>query len=434
MGSLLTLTKQALGLAPLAPLPLDLKLLVGTDALGRTNPLWQYTGAEPPKWLGTDNGTEQTRTGYSNHDTAYAVINYILTVAASVPWGAYRVRASDDTVERLGAHPLVDLLYRPTPRHSWSDVVLASTGYLQTTGNAYLHGVRPAFGSRKGKVNELWPMPPTVEVRGGGWVQPVTGYRLPKGNGEFQTWSPKEMLHLKYWNPDDQRYGLSPVQAGARSLTAAVAGLEARVRQYQNQGPPGILFNKDTGEPWTEAQLGGFRNYLARFFGSGRDRGRLPVVGGDLGFLNMGLSPVDLDVLAAIPHDKDAVCDLFRFPGQLLNGAKGSTFNNVSEARRSLYTACVLPLLDLLRDGLNRYLGADYDDGVYLDYDVSGIPELQANKQEMASWLATAWWVSTQDRQRMMGVAVDESLPKYLIPAGLVPADQLNALPPDGEV
>lgn len=430
MGSFLTVTKQALGLQPVAPTRLDVKLLSGsTDHLGRTMPMVSYTNGEQPRWLSTDAG-ELTKTGYSNHAVAYAVISYILTTAAAVPWAVYQVK-SDDTVERLPKHPLADLLYRPNPRHSWADIVLHGCGHLLTCGNAYLHGVRPDMGSRAGKIGEVWPMPATLEVRGGGWLEEVTGYRLQKASGGYESWEPADILHLKYWNPEDTKYGLSPVAAGIHSLTAAKSGIEARVRQYQNQGPPGILFDKTpNGEPWTDSQMQGFRAYLSRFFGGGRDRGRVPVLGGELGYLNLGLSPVDLDVLAAIPHDKDAVCDLYHFPGQLLNGAKGSTFNNVSEARRALYTTCITPLLSVLRDGLNRWLGEEYGDGVYIDFDLSAVPELQANKKELAEWLALAWWIPTARKQEMMGEAVDKDLPQYLIPAGLVPSDQLSPTPP----
>ncbi|GAB2959067.1 phage portal protein [Hymenobacter coalescens] len=435
MGSLIDLTKQAFGLAPIAPTRMDLKLLPGTtDTLGRTLPMsgLSVLGTGGVQWLGSE-GSDLTRNGYTNHATAYSIINYILTTAQPLPWGVYRVKA-DDTTERLAAHPLYDLLYRPNPRQSWAELKTQLQGYLLTTGNAYVYGVRPSLGSKAGRKAELWALPaPLVEIEGGGWMQEVAGYKVPNGQGGYTRFEAADVLHLRYWNPDDSKYGLSPVAAGIDTITAAKAGLTSRVRQYQNQGPAGILWDKTSTEPWSPEQAQGVRSWWRRFLPGGRQSGELPIVGGELGYTQLGLSPVDLDVLAAIPHDKDAVADLFRFPGQLLNGSKGTTFSNMGEAGAALYSRCVIPLETMIRDGLNRWLGADYGDGVYIDFDTSHIPELQPNKEKLAAWLASAWWVSTQDKQRMMGVEVDDTLPRYLVPASLVDPQAVPPAPDDAE-
>lgn len=432
MGSLTDLTKQALGLAPIAPTRLDVKLLSGTtDALGRTLPM-QFTGAGDVRWLGNE-GSELTRNGYTNHATAYSVINYILTTAATLPWGAYKL-TEDDTGERLPKHPLYDLMYRPNAKQTWQELLTQARGYLLTTGNAYFYAVRPEFGSRAGKKGELWVLPsPLVEIDGGGWMQEVTAYKIRNTNGTFTTYAPEDVLHLKYWNPDDSKYGLSPVAAGIDSITAAKYGLTSRVRQYQNQGPAGIIYDETSTEKWTAEQSATVRNWFRRFLPGGKQGGEIPVVGGKIGYTQLGLSPVDLDVLAAIPHDKDAIADLYRFPGQLLNGSKGTTFSNMGEAGRGLYNRCIIPLESMLRDGLNRWLGADYGDEVYLDFDLSGIPELQANKKELAEWLAVAWWVPVEEKQKMMGVETKWDGPAYMVPAGLMGSDSLGA-PATGEV
>lgn len=435
MGSLTELTKQALGLAPIRPTQLDLKLLSGTtDALGRTLPMSGVSlmGTTSVQWLGNE-GNELTKNGYSNHATAYSVINYILSTGQTLPWGVYKLK-QDDTGERIPKHPLYDLMYRPNPRQTWPELLTAAKGYLLTTGNAYLYAVRPKFGSQSGKIGEVWVLPsPVVEIVGGEWLKEVESYRIRNDRGTYDTYAPEDILHLKYWNPDCAKYGLGPVAAGIDTITAAKAGLVSRVRQYQNQGPAGILYDETSTEPWTDGQKATVRNWFRRFLPGGKQGGEIPIVGGKMGYTQLGLSPVDLDVLAAIPHDKDAVADLFRFPGQLLNGSKGTTFSNMGEASRGLYNRCVIPLETMLRDGLNRWIGPDYDDAIYLDFDLSGIPELQANKQELATWLATAYWVPTQEKQRMMGVEVDDTLPKYFIPAGLVSSETIG-LPPTEEI
>lgn len=431
MNALFETTLQAVGLRKLAPTKLDLKLL--TDGLGRTQPMGYATGTALASWLGST-GDALSASGYTNHGTAYSVVSYILKVAAPIPWAVYKLDKADNKAKPVPAHPLADLLYRPNPKQSWADLKTEAEGCDLLHGEIFLRGVRPPAGSRAGKVSEVWVLPPAcVELLplGGqlGMYDTPTGYRFTDpATGRWTDYPAEEILHLKRWNPANPQRGLSPVSASIDALTAAKAGLTNRVTQYQNQGPPGIVYDENQ-EPWAPEQARGVQAFFNSFKPGGRRQGNLPVLTGKLGYLKLGLSPVDLDVLAAIPHDKDAVADIWHFPGQLMNGSKGTTFSNMGEAGAALYSRCVIPEETYFRDGLNRWLGPDWDDEVYLDFDVSHIPELQPNKEKLAQWLATAWWVSVPEKQRMMGVTVDWKGEPFMVPAGLVPASAIGQAP-----
>jgi HK97 family phage portal protein len=430
MNPLLDTTLQALGLKDLRPTPLDKKLL--TDPIGRTLPMQAATyGTGLASWLGMQ-GDQLSATGYTNHGTAYSVISYILATCQPLLWAVYALDKEDGKAKPQPKHPLANLLYRPNPQQSWADFKTECEGGMQLHGEVFIRKVKPPFGTMRGKTAELWAMlGPTVQLlplAGLGKFETPTGYRFTDpATGKFIDYPAEEVIHLKYWNPQDPHRGLSPISAGIDAVTAAKAGLESRVRQYQNQGPAGLIFSKSTAsgaaDNWTAEQAGRVQQWFGSFFRGGRRSGQIPIVNKDMGFLSMGLSPVDLDVLAAIPHDKDAICDLYRFPGQLLNGSKGTTFSNMGEAGAALYSRCVIPLETLIRDGLNRDLGAEYGDEVYLDFDTSHIPELQEDKKALAEWLALAYWIPFRDKQRMMGVEVepdDSGLAKYFIPATLI--------------
>lgn len=436
MNDLVNTALQAFGLKEVAPTRLDLKLF--TDELGRTLPMSgvsaaQYVGTASTKWLGTGSG-DLSQSGYSNHGTAFSVVSYMCDVAATIPWYAYALDKTDNKAKRVPKHPLADLLYRPNPRQSWPELKRQLEGAYLVRGEVYLRLVRPLAGSRKGKTSEIWGLVGTVEplpLTGLGEFDTPTGYRHTDAlTGRVTDYPAEEILPILTWNPMNPHRGLSPVQAGIDAVTAAKSGLESRVRQYQNQGPPGIVFDEGT-EKWTTEQATGVQRWFDSFRPGRRREGNVPVISGKLGYLKLGLSPVDMDVLAAIPHDKDAICDLWHFPGQLLNGSKGTTFSNMGEAGTALYNRCVLPLESVMRDKLNARLGGEYDDDVYLDFETSHIPELQEDLKEQAAALRDCYWMSTQEKQRRMGLEVDESLPKYLFPSTLVTQEELG-VPPVG--
>lgn len=435
MGSLIELTKQLFGLEPPRPLQMDQKLLSGTtDALGRTLPMSGFTlmGNNGPQWIDFDQ--KLARDQYQG--VVFLIVSSILRKAKAVPWGVFKPGQKDERASLVPAsHPLNNLLWRPNFRQSWGDVVEEMGGFLLIKGNTYGYAIKPEFGSRAGRTDELFPMHAgrTKPIAGDRWVDPVKGYKFDEGNGKFTLYKPEEVVHIKYWNPDDANEGLSPLRAMGKFVTAADSGLNASVRQFQNQGPAGVIYDKTSAEPWTAQQSASVRSWFRSFFPGGKQHGEIPIVGGELGYLQLGLSATDLDILESLQVTTRMLCSGYGYPAELLNDKAASTYNNVSEARKAAYTDSVLPLLDKLKEGLNRFIGPEYKDEVFFDYITDGIPELQENKKEQVLMLKEAYWMSTQDKQRSMGLEVDESLPKYLIPAGLVGSDTLS-LPPTEEV
>jgi phage portal protein BeeE len=441
MNDLVNTALQAFGLKELAVTKLDLKLL--TDEIGRTLPIGatsgQYVGTASINWLGKGNGEDPSSAGYSNHGTAFSVVSYILDTAAPIPWGVYKLDGADNRAELQPKHPLSALLYRPNPKQTWAQLKRQAQGSYEVNGEFFLRAVRPAVrsGGRGGKTAEIWCLVGKVELlplTGLGEFDMPTGYRHTDAiTGRVTDYPAEEILHEFTWNPRNPHRGLSPVAAGSDAITAAKSGLESRVREYQNQGPAGLLYSKATAlgdaDTWTAEQANRVQQWFSGFFQGGKRGGQIPIVNKDMGYLSMGLSPVDLDVLAAIPYDKDAICDLWHFPGQLLNGSKGTTFSNMGEAGAALYNRCVIPLETVFKDSLNRWLGPEYNDEVYIDFSTEHIPELQEDLKDQIAALKDCHWMSNWDKQARMGLKVDKRIPEYLFPSTLVTLEELGTPP-----
>ncbi|UOR05858.1 phage portal protein [Hymenobacter aerilatus] len=397
------------------------KAIVGNDALGRTNPI-NIVGNSAINWLGTGNDTI-TKDGYSASATGYAIQNFILTSAKKIDWKAYKLTGDDNKKEPVTNHPLANILYRPNYSQSWSQFKNEALAHYLLTGNAYIWFNRNV----KGKTIEMIVLPFATEVLGGGFMKEVTGYKVLKTDGTFDTYEAADVLHLKTFNPESYKYGLSPVTACYKAFTASNASLDALVKLLQNLGPAGVLFNKEKDFEWTPEQSNSIRSWYKQYSNGGKNQGQLPIFSNEVGYVKLGLNTVELEVLKVINASRDMICDAYSFPNQLLNGDNSSTFNNKNEARKSVYTNCVIPLETELRDGLNRMLGQEYNDEVFIDFDTSNITELQEDKKEMVSWLKDAWWVSTAEKQAMLGVKVDKTLPQYILPNTKKSTDETDA-------
>lgn len=72
------------------------------------------------------------------------------------------------------------------------------------------------------------------------------------------------------------------------------------------------------------------------------------------------------------------ICNVLSFPAQLI-GLKDSTYQNGKEAKKALWEKCVIPVLDKLKDGYNRWLAPQFGE-VTLDYDLEHIDAIQEDR------------------------------------------------------
>jgi len=297
-------------------------------------------------------------------------------------------------------------------------------GFKLVTGNSYIHMIGPTAGPNKGSIREMWNIPSQI-IRpvAGDRMEPVRGYKYLDSN---EIISPESMIHLKYWTPEyfngQNLVGLSPLRASLRLVTKSNSSFDSSVGALQNQGAFGIISaTKDT--QLTEEQADMIERKLMKKVGGPDNRGKNIVTSADLKWQQMGMSPVDLNIIESDRMDLRSLCNVYHVPSELFNDTANKTYSNTKEAGSAVYTNAVLPALNQFRDALNQYISSKYP-GLYCDYDASMISELQDDLQLMTTALAGAWWLTPEERRDIMNFPADDTNPllkDYWIPAGLVP-------------
>ena len=123
-----------------------------------------------------------------------------------------------------------------------------------------------------------------------------------------------------------------------------------------------------------------------------------------MGYLPLGLSLADMDVSTLSGIDFTKLCNAYKFPEILLNNQDSSTFNNVSQAEKLLYTNSILPNIYLFRDALVNGITPMYMDGIKrtVEIDISEIPALQDDMKQQAEALNTMWWITPNEKRDIM--------------------------------
>lgn len=433
----------------------------------------ERTGVGTITWQGGD-AIDQVRNGYVGNDIVFSCIKLISDKAKLAPWHEYKIidkkaysqyrakMAQPDKItdwkeiKALQAKAMQqvetrtkisDLLEFPNIDDTFADIIEAAVSYKLITGNSYIWGKTIQAGNNKGLPNSLHVLPSQymqIMAAIGSLPAEVVGYFLQVD--KITQFDRKEILHDKFFNPQwngngIQLYGLSPLQAAAKVITRSNNGKEYSVSAYQNGGPPGVLFvKKDQGFNGVDltAQVDLIKKRLKDYEGS-KNANKIPISGFEIGYQQIGLSPVDMDILESELFDMRAICNIYGVPSQLLNDSTNKTYNNQLEGEKALTTRCALPLLASLRDNFNRKLKLDWTNGQtasIIDFDLSVYPELEQNKLEQVNWLEKSL-LPIYRRYEILGESIPEWMDEatrntILVPSGYKPLDEaLINLPND---
>jgi HK97 family phage portal protein len=406
--------------------------------------------------------------GYVANDIVYSIIKLITDKAKIAPFHVYRVvdekaakkykslaAQKDINLKELetlhkkayelytGDQRLNELLKYPNEEDCWSDLVEQWCGFKLITGNSFIYGKLIEAGNNQGKPFELFALPSQyMAIIANINVFPPTraGYQLYYG--EMWSFDTKEILHDKYFNPQwgvtgGQLYGQSPLRAAAKNLTRSNEAKTAAVASFQNGGPAGVLFmNDERFDPTSgQAQAQALKTAVSQK-GGAANFNSIAVSGYKVDWKQIGLSPVELNIIESEKWDLKALCNIYGVPSQLLNDSDSKTYNNQREGEKALTLRCAIPLLNALTENLNRKLHTDWGykgTNLYVDYDLSVFGELEANKAEQTAWLNTAWWISPKQKLDIMNIEVPDYIPteeleKLYIPTGLQTIDQFEPL------
>jgi HK97 family phage portal protein len=339
-----------------------------TPAAARVAELFAASGPLLQAGWWRDDQTEQLRNYQS---WVYAAINAIAQeVAMQRPFLFVNTgQAEHEQTPLPHHHPLVRLLDSPNPWMTPWELWYLTVVYLELTGNCYWYVPPLRVGRARAPVpGELWIVP-TPWVR----VLPdprdyVRAYQVSPPVGPAELFAPDEIIHLKYPNPLDLHYGLSPLQANALAIDANTELQKSRYQAFHAGQRPGIVLQ--TEQTLAEQTVRRLEEKLQARFG-GRENWHRPLV------LEQGLTaspwtltPAEMDYLNSSQMTRDEIFGLFRVPTPIVGIVKnmGLGADIWFGARVMFCEGTIQPKLALLGQVLTRDLGRRYGEDVVITF------------------------------------------------------------------
>ncbi|HUL89618.1 MAG TPA: phage portal protein [Pseudolabrys sp.] len=366
----------------------------------RAGRLFAIQNSGRPRWTPRDYSA-LAREGYARNAIVYRAVRLIAESVGSLSFTLYEGAVEHDT------HPLLALIRRPNPRQDGASFLESVTSHLLLAGNAYIEVVGLS-GQGDAQVRELYTLrPDRMKLVPGadGWPQ-AYDYTVGGSTVRFDQGAPlPPILHLTFFNPLDDHYGMGPLEAAAIAVDTHNAAAAWNKALLDNAARPSgaLVYDGGEGATLSALQYERLKNEFAEHYQGLANAGRPLVLEGGLDWKPMSLSPSDMDFLEAKHAAAREIALTFGVPPMLLAIPGDNTYSNYQEANRVFWRQSVLPLAARIACALTHWLAPAFGEGLMLAADTDKIEALSADRTALWERVGKAQFLSINEKRLATG-------------------------------
>ncbi|MDR2107805.1 MAG: phage portal protein [Holosporaceae bacterium] len=326
--------------------------------------------------------------GYRKNVFAFRAVNLIAGGISSLP---ISVKNRDDGSED---EFLSDLMKRPNESQTRCSFLENIVSSLLISGNAFVHcdGENKLHCLRTDRVR-IVPDKSRTSVKS--YIYCVDSKEFPAEK--------RDILHLKFFNPLNDWYGFSPLQAAARAIDQHNEMSKHNISILQNGGrPSGCLVVKNS-ENLTEEQRKQLRSDIRQAYEGSANSGRIMLLEGGLEWKEMGLSPKDLDFNTGKNIAACEIAQAFGVPPMLLGIRGDSAFNGYREARLHFWEDTIIPLAEFIRLEFGNWLSVRFDRPAEMTFDLDSVHALMPKRESLWNRISNADFLSVNEKRAALG-------------------------------
>ncbi len=331
---------------------------------------------------------------------AYRCVAMIAQAAASVPW----MLLEDE--KEITSHALLHLLAQPNRHQAGNTFTENWISHLQISGNAWIEAIE-----LDGRVRELHILrPDLMRIISDAKGQPAAcEYRAGEHKVRFPCSAAMEenpLLHMRFFHPLNDFYGLSPMEAAALAVdTHNAAGRWARALLNNSARPSGALVYKNPdGTPnLTPEQFDRLRNELAENYEGAANAGRPLLLEGGLEWTAIGHSPKDMDFISTKHIAAREIALAFGVPPMLLGIPGDNTYSNYAEANRNFWRQTILPLAAKAANAFSGWLAPRFGENLRLVPNLEQIPALASEREILWKRVESASFLTINEKRAAIG-------------------------------
>ena len=362
-------------------------------------PVIAYAGSGRVAWSPRDTSS-LTRAGFAGNPVGFRAVKLIAEAAAAIPL------VLQDGVRRYETHPVLQLVRRPNPGQGQAELFEALFGQLLLSGNGYLEAVLDGAGApaelhvlRSDRMSVVpgadgWPVAYEYAVGG-------RKHRFPVSDGL------STVCHVKAFHPQDDHYGLSPLQAAASAVDVHNSASAWSKALLDNAARPSgaIVYNGADGQgTMSPDQYDRLLSEMEAYHVGARNAGRPMLLEGGLDWKPMGFSPSDMEFQKTKEAAAREIAVAFGVPPMLMGIPGDATYANYQEANRAFYRLTVLPMVGKVTGAVSHWLSSFTGEAMELKPDLDQVPALAAEREAQWRRVAGADFLSDAEKRALLGL------------------------------
>jgi HK97 family phage portal protein len=365
----------------------------------RTAQVLAFASSGRARWTPRDYAA-LAREGYLANAVVHRAVRLVAENAASCAFLLYEgAREPDD-------HALSRLLARPNARQDGASFLESVYAHMLLAGNAYVEAVM-----LDGEVRELHALRPDrmrVVPGADGWPEAYE-YAVASRSVRFDQLAMPlpPILHLTFFHPLDDHYGLAPIEAAAVAVDTHNSAARWNKALLDNAARPSgaLVYAGPEGAVLSDQQFERLKRELTDTYQGAANAGRPLLLEGGLDWKAMSLTPKDMDFLEAKHAAAREIALAFGVPPMLLGIPGDNTFANFQEANRVFWRQTVLPLASRTGAALAQWLAPAFGEGLRLVVDVDRIDALAADRAALWERVASAPFLTLNEKREATGYA-----------------------------
>lgn len=296
----------------------------------------------------------------------FAAIDTYAKVFASADIYLYQILSKTGEAEKIGSHPLLDILYRPNEHQIKTEFMRILAINLKLSGENFVRMIRAENGDILGLVN-IRPDIVDVELKDKG-EGPEMIYKV-YNNGETFEYTNYEIVHIKIADPSNPMRGtglLSPLITRVRAEDKA-SKLQEKV--FSNNGQPdGILWAKGLNSKEKTLAL---KKSLRNTFSGANSDNRIAVISDEAKYQQLSFSQKDLQFIEGMNFLRDDIFMAVGVPKDFVTLEDTGQLSNGGDRGWNLFIKkTIRPDHELVIDNFNeRLIGPNYAEPFLIDFE-----------------------------------------------------------------